>query len=94
MNPSALDSTIFRLYNGCNGDEGKSKGSSNVQREPGQLKTGGARFPEHGSRAPLAICSLRRVSRVKGFKARSTGMGEQGWYRAYCAPSIRKGRFL
>lgn len=88
MNLPALDRAIFALYNGCNGNEGKSKGYLFVQREPGQLKTGGAHLPEHGSGAPLATGSLRRFSRVKGFKARSLGMGEQGWYRAYCAPSI------
>ena len=44
--------------------------SGTVRREPGQLKTGGAGTFEHGSGAPHAKCSLRRIIRVKDFKAR------------------------
>ena len=39
---------------------------SDVRREPGQLKTGGEGFTEHGSGAPRVKALARGVSRVKG----------------------------
>ena len=67
---------------------------SDARREPGQLKTGGARCFEHGSGAPQMKHLVCGVSRVKG---QGPGFylfpGEQGWYRASRAPRS-EGRFL
>lgn len=55
-----------------NGDEGESRGKFRAQREPGELRTGGA--------GPLNMAPELRarqvapgVPRVKGFKARNSG---------------------
>ena len=68
-------------------------GESDVRREPGQLKTGGEGFTEHGSGAPRVRATQRAAYPALRVKARIDS-GEQGWYRASSAPREIEGRFL